>query len=337
MAFVAVAIGGAALAGVASSAISSSSASKAAQSQTNAINAAQANLDNLDPNVVNEQALQADTARAKNQIALQAQIDPALAAQRQQSEGMLSAQLSQIGNAQSDQVANAATQSALAGVPGLQSGEASLVSAANQNLAAGATLPADLQAQMMQSGLEQTGAVTGTATARGAGGPILQQVLGTAGLQLQQQRQTQAANLMTAAGNLDSQRQQILQSLFPKLQTQQLNNMSATSGVLNNSNNLLPQAGLSGANVANIWLAKVGATNQLTIQAGNVNAQNALAQGAATNQGIGAVSGTLPGLASYFNSAGSSGGSGSSGLSDLFGTATTGGGSTASGLAVPSI
>jgi hypothetical protein len=109
------------------------------------------------------------------------------------------------------------------------------------------------------------------------------------GLQLQQQRQQQAASLMTTASGLDAQRSQILQGLFPRLQQQQMGNIGATSNILQQSNSMLPQAGLSGADVANVWLQRVGAQNQLTQQLGSVVSKGQLAAGQATAGAWGGV------------------------------------------------
>jgi hypothetical protein len=239
--------------------------------------------------VVNAQALAADQLRASNQLSLQEQIDPSLAAQRVQSQKMLSTQLGGIGTSASDTLSAQAAAEAAAAGPGTQASAAALNDQANQLLKAGATLPADVQASLMQAGLQQAGQATGSANARGAGGPILQQVLGMGGLQLQQQRQQQAASLMTTASGLESQRSQILQGLFPRLQQQQMGNIGATSNILQQSNSMLPQAGLSGADVANVWLQRVGAQNQLTQQLGSVVSKGQLAAGQATAGAWGGV------------------------------------------------
>jgi hypothetical protein len=267
------------------------SASHAADTQANWINIAQQDIQkNMDPAVVNAQALAADQLRAHNQLSLQEQVDPSLASQRIQSQKLLSSQLADIGQSSSDAIAAQAASEAAAGSK-TAAGASDLAAQAGQLLKAGATLPPDVQASLMQSGLEQAGQSTGAATARGAGGTILQQVLGTGGLQLQQQRQQQAASLLTTAGGLEAQRAQILQGLFPRLQQQQMGNINATSGILQQSNSMLPQAGLSGADVANVWLQRVGAQNQLTQKMGQVVAggqaasgqQNAAAWGAVGN------------------------------------------------------
>jgi hypothetical protein len=73
----------------------------------------------------------------------------------------------------------------------------------------------------------------------------------------------------------------VLNTLFPNLSALQSANMSRSTQAFNLSQAAMPNAGLSGTDVANIWMARVGAANSLTQQAGNVQAANALAQGQA--------------------------------------------------------
>lgn len=235
----------------------------------------------LEPGTVNAQAQQADIDRAKNQLALQGQIDPALLAQRYASEGAIaktSAALAS-GNTPADQVAATAAKEAVAGTPGEDDAKKALVDAALKELAAGATLPPDVQAQLVQTGLQKTGQVTGAANASGVGGQVLSTILGTAGINLKMQREQQAANLTNAAQDLQTKRQNILQGLFPNLQNQQLKNISAQQGVLQQSNAMAPSVGLGGNDVTNLWLARVGATNQLAQASANAAAQGGAAQG----------------------------------------------------------
>jgi|SRR5579859_154569 len=266
---------------------------------------------NLDPSVIGSAATAADAARAKNQLALQGQIDPALLQARYASEAKLNSDLSSLG-VQSGQVADQATKEALAGTPGLTDAKNKLVDAALDQLKAGATLPPDVEAQLVQSGLENTGTVTqGVGGAQGIGGTMLRTILGTAGVNLQLQRQNQAAQLLTSASNLDAQRQQILQGLFPKLQSQQLSNLAGAGSVFGTAQSAAPNAGLSGQDVANIWLARVGATNSLTAQQGQVLAQGAMNQGNIWSNALGGATGSvgnsLPTLAQIVKSSPSTG------------------------------
>lgn len=267
---------------VAGAAIQANAVKEATQMQIDALNQQKQFVYNqLEPGTINAQAQQADIARAQNQLALQGKIDPALLAQRYASEGAIAKTAADLasGNTPADQVAATAAREAVAGTPGSDAAKKALVDAALKELAAGATLPPDVQAQLVQTGLQKTGQVTGTANASGVGGQVLSTLLGTAGINLKMQREQQAANLTNAAQDLESKRQNILQGLFPNLQNQQLKNISAQQGVLQQSNAMAPAVGLGGTDVSNLWLARVGATNQLAQTAANAAAQGGAAQG----------------------------------------------------------
>jgi hypothetical protein len=272
----------------------------------------------MDPAVVNELVKKYDTESAKNRLALQAQIDPLLAQQRTTSQQKISDQLALIGVADSDRVAAQAAKEAMSEIPGMSSGIAGLTKAANEQLALKSSMSPDVQAELMQAGLQQAGSATGAATARGAGGVILQQVLGSAGIKLRAERETQAAALMTAASNLDAQRQQLLTGLFPRLQAQQLGNISASQSILKQSNEMMPNAGMSGTQVANLWLARLGALNANVAASTNVEAGKVLGKAAAMGQLAGSFGTALGG-------SGSQGGTKTSaGLSSLGALDTTG-------------
>jgi len=262
---------------------------------------------NLDPATIAPQVTKADVARANNRLALQGQIDPALLTSRYAAEAQQAAQLGQFGpGSESAQVGSAATHEALAGTPGLEQAKDQLVSQAMDELKSGATLPPDVQAELVKAGLEQSGMTTGAASPKGVGGQILRTILGTAGIQLKQQRQNQAQQLLTTAQNLDTARQNVLQNLFPRLAQTQLSNLGATQSVANQSQNFLPDVGPTGTDVANLWLARVGATNQLAQQAANVGAQQQTALGQVWGNALGGATGTiggmLPNTASAWNS-----------------------------------
>jgi hypothetical protein len=242
---------------------------------------------NLDPSVVNNQALGADANLAANRLALQGLIDPNLLSTRRAAEQGLLEQVGQVGKGNAAAVSGAATGEALAGTPGMNEAKQKLIEAANKELEAGATLPPDVQAELVKAGLEKSGMVTGHASAQGTGGQILRTILGTAGVQLQQQRQKQAAGLLESAQNLTASRASILQNLFPSLTSTQLQNLQGTAGALGTADSLAPNAGLSGSNIANIWLARVGATNQLTQQGAQAAANGAMGLGNVWGSAIG--------------------------------------------------
>lgn len=261
----------------------------------------------LEPSRVNREALQADINRAQSQLALQGVTDPAALATRYAAEDQILQQVLGLGSGPADEVAAVAAQEAIAGTPGMQEAKNALVDAALQELRLGATLPPDVQAELVQAGLERSGETVGAATgSRGTSGQILRQVLGSAGIQLQQQRQQQASAMLDAASNLESRRQSILGTLFPNLSSLQLNTLQGAQSALAQSNSMVPEAGLSGSDVANLWLARVGATNQLAQQAANAGAAGALGQAQAWQTGLGAAIGyganALPSTRSVWNS-----------------------------------
>ena len=265
-------------------------------------------FEQLDPSRVNRETLRADINNAQSRLALQGVTDPAALATRYAAEDKILQQVLGLGpGSNAAQVADVATQEAIAGTPGMNAAKNALVDAALRELELGATLPNDVQAELVKAGLERSGETVGAATGpRGTSGQLLRQIIGTAGLQLQADRQQRAAALTYAASNLESRRQSILGTLFPNLSTVQLNTLQGTQGALAQSNAMLPQAGLTGSDVANLWLARVGATNQLAQQAANAGAAGALGQAQAWQTGLGSAVGygarALPSTSSVWSS-----------------------------------
>lgn len=246
----------------------------------------------LQPGRVNREALSADINRAKQRLALQGVVDPASLETRYAAEDSILRQVLGLEGGPAQDVAAVAAQEAIAGTPGMDRAKNALVDAALRELELGATLPPDVQAELVQAGLERSGEVVGGSTGgRGTSGQLLRQIIGSAGLQLQADRQQRAAALTDAASNLESRRQAILGTLFPNLSTVQLNTLKGAQGALEQSNAMLPEAGLGGSDIANIWLARVGATNQLAQQAANAAASGALGQAQAWQSGLGAAIG----------------------------------------------
>jgi hypothetical protein len=304
---------------IAAAALNANAMKQATAMQLDALNQQRAfTFANLDPSVIGPQASQADVNNAINRLALQGQIDPALLNIRYGSEDSIKNQLDQLqGGGAGGAVSSTASREAISGTPGMENAKNSLVQAAQKELDAGATLPPDVQAELVKAGLEKTGMVTQSGISpQGTGGQILRTILGSAGVALQNQRQQQATGLLTAAQGLENSRQNILQNLFPKLSAVQLSNLGATQSGLQQSNSMLPGGGLSGTDVANIWLARVGATNQLSQNAANVAAQGTLGQAQNWGNLLGSQSGNIGnGLQSGWNS-----------LSNLFGPSGGGAG-----------
>jgi len=284
---------------IAGSAIQASASKDVTRMQMDALKRQQQLVYNsLDPSVIGPQATQADVLRSQQQLALQGQIDPALLQTRYAAEGGLKSALDQILSSASptSRVAEAATNHALTETPGLQEAKNKLVDAALADLKGGATLPPDLEAQIVQHGLERSGMVTGKATAQGVGGTMLRTIFGQEGIKLQAQREAQAANLATSAQQLDTARSQVLGALFPNLLASQTGKLASIGSTFGATQAAVPQAGLSGTDIANIWMARVGATNALTQSAANTAAQGAAAQGAIWGNAIGGATRAAPGV-----------------------------------------
>lgn len=274
---------------IVSAKISSAASKEATETQVKALKEARDFVyNNLDPNVVNEQATQASVDQAVNRLALQGQTDPALLQQRYNSEAQISKMASQLGKGDAAAVASQATQEALGGGE-VAANKQALISAALEQLNAGATLPTDVQAELVQSGLEKTGQMTGKANAQGQGGQILRKILGTAGINLQMQRQQQASALLNQAQTLETSRSSILQNLFPQLAQTQLNDLTASQNVLKQSDAMVPSAGLNAQDIASLWLGRVGQTASLTNQIGKTTAADQSAQGQIWSQATGGI------------------------------------------------
>lgn len=246
-------------------------------------------FDQLDPQKIGRKARAADVTRAQERLRLQGIVDPELLAQRYQAERLISDRLAGLQGDEADRVASIAAEEAIRGTQGLEDVKTKLIDEAMSELNAGATLPPDVQAELVQAGLEQSGSTTGRASGRGVGGNILRELIGTAALQLKADRQARATQLATAAQEMDVRRQSILGTLFPNLAQKSLSKLGATQSVLQQSNQMVPEAGLGGTDIANLWLARVGAANQLSQSAADVAARGTLGQGQIYGNMLGAA------------------------------------------------
>lgn len=279
---------------VISASLESGAASSATDIQSNALQRIQNNIQSqLSPDTLNSVALTGDVQRAQQQRQLFQQMFPDLASAQTASEQSLAQQASGYGpQSQAGQVGTAATQDAMANLGATQQNQNQLIDAALQQLKAGATLPPDVEAQLVQSGLEQSGMVTQSASGRGIGGQQIRTLLGQAGINLQMQRQGLAASLTSQAQELENQRQATLQNLFPRLAQTQLAETQGAGSIFSAAQGATPQAGLSGSQLANSWLTRVGALNSAIGQQAGIQAAGKLAQGQIWGNAIGsAVSG----------------------------------------------
>lgn len=133
-----------------------------------------------------------------------------------------------------------------------------LLSAAESDLAGGATLPPEFQAELVRAGLN-TGSQAGIGFSQGAIGGGVARLLGTAGEQLRQARNQEAVNLVNSAQNLTTARTNILSAVFPKLRDLETADRNEAVQNFALSQAQAPDIGISGADAINANLMKTNA------------------------------------------------------------------------------
>jgi len=283
-----------------SAAIQASAMKKATQMQIDAINQQRELIrSELDPSKVAPMVADADARRAASMLALQGKIDPALLAARYQASSNLLGTLQQPGG-QAEDLASQLFSEIEKPDAGLEAVKAAMIDRALDEMDAGATLPPDVQAEIIKAGLERSTASGVGASRAGLAGETAKKVLGTAGVQLQQQRENQAMNLTKTADELSTRRAALLASVFPQLKNLQTQNVQNSLAALTTSNAMVPESGMSGGDMLNLLKARVGAEQSLTRDEGAARSELA--------KGIGSAwSGALGGAAKAFSGANSAG------------------------------
>src|SRR5208282_95425 len=240
---------GAAVVGTAAAVGSSYEKNKAQQSalsaQENAING----LQPLNITDLNSMASAQDLAKYQADFAAQAQYDPLFASLRSQgAQGVLGALASNANpnSIQNQSLAQLQTTTNANAAP-TQSTISALLSAAQKELAGGATLPPAFQAELIRSGLASGGAAGTGVMGEGATGTGVRTLLGSAGQAYQAQQQGMATQAAGAASGLESQQEQALNELTQL--SMNLNNQKAAlaGGAASMGNATVPSIGLGGA------------------------------------------------------------------------------------------
>jgi hypothetical protein len=249
----------------------------------------------LDPANVNAQAKGADVDRTLNSLGMQGKVDPKLLATRYTAaENILNALNQPTGDAE-----------ALAGqlMTELQPGGAAemlktqLIDQAISEIEMGAELPGEIQQELVKTGLERA-AQSGLGTSGdGAAADLVRRSIVGGALALQNQRQEKAAKLSESAIQLANQRAQILGNIFPNLKALQSETIKQAGAGLDMSTKNLPNVGLAGTDIANLLMARVGASNTLTGNESAALGDLGKGLGAATAAGYGALGGVASGVA----------------------------------------
>lgn len=283
-----------------SASIQAKAMKKATQMQIDAINQQRELIrSELAPEKVAPMVAAADKQRAMSMLALQGKIDPALLASRYQASSNILGTLQQPGG-QAEDLASQLISEIQQPSAGLEAVKAAMIDRALDSLDAGATLPSDVQAEIIKAGLERSTASGVGAARSGLAGQTAKKILGQAGVTLQQQRENQAMNLTKTADELSTRRAQLLASVFPQLKNLQTLNLQNALSSLTTSNAMVPESGMSGGDMLNLLKARVGAEQSLTSQEGAARAELAKGIGSAWSGALGGIGRAVAGA----NSAG---------------------------------
>jgi hypothetical protein len=284
-------VAGAAAAAAAGSAYAKKKAAdKAAGAQKTALKGQKKILsEELGYDKVQQASVDAERNRAKERIRLQEEIDPELAQMRQLGKQQLLAQAQQPeASRESVQVAKQLFEENIKPSEGLEKLKDQIIGKAQEKLAQGATLPPEFQAELVRAGVSQ-GAQAGLKPTQGTVGGRLYQALGSAGVALEAQRQQEAQSLAGTAAGLQESRAKILSSIFPTISQSEATQRGIAASTFGIGDQNLPQAGLTGAEAANLQINRGNALMKIRGQRGAVSAQQALAQGEANAAYIGAA------------------------------------------------
>ncbi len=287
-------------AGVATAVVSKNAADKAAGAQKKGVEQQNQLLGSLRPERLDSIAQDFDKQRAQNRIAFQKEIDPELAALRTQGKEQLLAQAQKAPELEkSNQLAQTLFNETKQQDPRIEALKQSLITNAEKDLAAGATLPPEFQGELVRAGLNQ-GAQAGIGVGAPQIGGSTARLLGIAGIQLQQQRQQEAINATNAAQGITNARVNILASVFPKLRDLESVNRQDAVTNFQIGDSTLPEVGLSGREAVNLELARKKSKAALLQQGADIKAGQAISQGNFTSGLIGAgASGVTAGIGAY--------------------------------------
>lgn len=276
---------------------------KGSKDATSAQRDALSKLGFVDIPALNQLATQTDLTKFAADFKAQADLDPQFAALRKQGvASVLSALASNADpNSSQNQGITALTKSVIGNTGDNQSVIAGLLSKAKEELAAGATLPPAFQAEMIRSGLASGGAAGTGVTGEGATGVGVRTLLGSAGINLQAQRQQQAESAAGAAGSMEQQQAAALAEL-----TQLSSSLNAAKAGLGGSSigiatAAMPSIGLSGGQAADIAVGNQNQKNQTTLAGGNLNAQDALNRSGMWSSALGSLGAGITSGAGWLN------------------------------------
>jgi hypothetical protein len=278
------------------SAYSAYSKGQAAKKAANMRIAALDQVKELDIPGIQTAAQKADTERFKGSLELQRKEDPMAAEAR--AKGLAGVVESVSGS--EDQSSKTALERALE-TQNLTAEQTTLLKQtllenAKTALAQGASLPPEFQAELVRTGLEQTSTAGLTPDRQGASGQTLRKLVGSAGLQLQEQRRQQAIGTVAAVDQSNLSQASILSNLAQSFQALIGSRAQRATNAANVGQSLLPAFGLTGGDTSNLMVANTNLKNSVTLAKGDAIAQKALASGAMKAELAGVAASAVGGL-----------------------------------------
>jgi hypothetical protein len=255
--------------------------------------AALSRLESLVPGIENIAARKADTERLAGQLKLQRELDPAAATLRESSLREAARGL----DTEQDQAAASLGldfyRENRSEDPQILALKTRLLADAREALDAGATLPAEFQAELVRTGLERVGQAGIVPTAKGAAGQTTRRLIGSAGIALQEQRRLRAVSDIAAAQDITKTRANILGSMIPLLQSIGTTRSARALAGAQVGNSLVPEFGLSGRELVSLNLERVNQKNAALLGEGDVRASKALSHGQMLSGLLGAGTGLI--------------------------------------------
>ncbi len=247
-------------------------------------------LQPLNASELNSIATKGDLDRMRKSLDAQRQLDPTFAAIRDAGSKNLLAGL------RSDSVPGAsdkATKEIGANLDATKGADdsniAALLDKVKEDLAAGATLPPEFQAELVRSGLEKAGTQGLNVSGNGAAGSQIRELLGSSGLALKENREANARANLGAVDAIRSGRQAALSSFAALTDSLNGSKIARGAGGVGLAQSVMPNIGLSGADLAGIYKQNNQLANAKILGSAGVNADAALQQGALTASTIGAA------------------------------------------------
>lgn len=290
---------------------------KALSAQETALGQTQA----LSPVTTLQASRDVDATRLAAALDAQRRYDPGMAQVRALSVADLIRSLKE-GNGQSQMLLDKLVNENKNEDPEITKLRQGLVTRANEELKLGGKLPAEVQAELVQAGLENATQAGKSTDPNSNTGGDLKELIGTAALNLRQQRSGTAAALGTTAQGMAQSRAAILSGLVNTVEGAKTARAARAAGSFQLAQDAMPGGGLSGSDIANLMWANNEFLNHKVLAMGDLRAQKELSHMRERigylNAGGSALSGMMGGMGG--------GGSGGGGMGGMMGGGGGGGG-----------